>query len=83
MYCLCVQRIGNEAHDVASELEKIDMPTGRKAVKEMDINKAHGLCHLGEKLLRVTFKALYVKLTGILKPCDGCCRANAKGQGCA
>ena len=35
MYCLRVQRIGNEAHDVASELEKIDIPTGRKAVKEM------------------------------------------------
>ena len=81
MYCLRVQRIGNEAHDVASELEKIDMPTGRKAVKEMDINKAHGLCHLGEKLLRVTFKALDVKLTGTLKPCDGCCRANAKAKG--
>ena len=81
MYCLCLQRIGNEAHDIASELEKREVPTRRKAVNEMDISKAHGLCHLGEKLRHVTFKALGVKLTSILKPCAGCCRANAKAKG--
>ena len=47
----------------------------------MDINVAHGYCHLGEKLLKTTFNELGVKLTGELKACDGCCRANAKAKG--
>ena len=46
----------------------------------MDINEAHGLCHLGEKLLRATFTALGTELTGQLRPCEGCCLANAKAK---
>ena len=67
-------------NDVASTKDS-SKTTKEKAPKNMDINTAHGLCHLGEKLLRLTYKNLNVKLTGTLLPCDGCCRANAKAKG--
>ena len=48
--------------------------------KSLDINVVHGLCYLGEKLLRVMFNFLGIKITGNLLLCDGCCRANAKAE---
>ena len=77
MYVLKVQRARNEEAnnvDGAKETKKIEMPN------VMDINDAHGLCHLGEKLLRTTFSALGTKLTGKLRPCEGCCLANARAK---
>ena len=80
MYYLHGKRVGHELHDVASSGTE-NLTTEEKALKSMDINKAHGLCHLGKKLLRITYKNLNMKLTGTLLPCDGCCRANAKAKG--
>ena len=48
--------------------------------KSMDIHDAHGLNHLGEKLLQIMFNDLGVKLTGKLKSCDRCCRSNTKAK---
>ena len=39
---------------------------------EMDINVLHMYSHLGEKLLRTTYNALSIKLTGTLHVCHGC-----------
>ena len=78
MYVLKGTRIGvEEANNVKTDTpnEKI-----KRMPISMDINTAHSLCHLGEKLLRVTFSELGVKLTGQLKPCEGCCRANARAK---
>ena len=38
----------------------------------------HRYSHLGEKLLRTTYNAIGVKLTGTIKFCDGCARSKAK-----
>ena len=38
----------------------------------MDINVAHWYSNIGEKLLRLTYDALGVKLTGPLEVCDSC-----------
>ena len=46
----------------------------------MDINMVHGYSHLGEKLLRSTYNALGVKLTGILQSCGGCAQSKAKAR---
>ena len=67
-------------NDVASAKDS-SKTTEEKARKNVDINTVHGLFHLGEKLLRLTYKNLNVKLTDTLLPCDGCCRANAKAKG--
>ena len=84
MYYMRVKRITDESvNDVAeshaapstNDSTKIKMP------RMIDINIAHGLCHLGEKLLRATFNSFGVKLSGTLLPCNGCCRANAKAKG--
>ena len=80
MYYLRATREGHEVNDVANTSEETPS-TEQKVKRIMDINEAHGLCHLGEKLLRTTYKNLNVKLTGTLLPCDGCCRANAKAKG--
>ena len=83
MYVLKTTRVGTETfNDVAhgEKTEDVGVSTVPTLPKSMDINEAHGLCHLGEKLLRITFNALGVKLTGKLKACDGCCRANAKAK---
>ena len=45
---------------------------------EMDINVVHRYSHLGEKLLRTTYKTLSVKLTGTLQVCGGCVRSKVK-----
>ena len=61
MYVLEATRIVYETvnevtHDGTSEdVRASTMPT---LPKSMDINDAHGLCHLGEKLLRITFNDL-------------------------
>ena len=44
----------------------------------MDINVVHQYSHIGEKLLRLTYVALGVNLTGMLQVCDGCARSKAK-----
>ena len=36
--------------------------------------------HLGETLLRITYKDLRVKLTGALQVCDGCDRSKEKAR---
>ena len=82
MYCLNAKRIVSESINDVGTAESTEEPSKEKSLpKTLDINVAHGFCHLGEKLLRVTFNALGVKLTGNLVPCDGCCRANAKAKG--
>ena len=47
---------------------------------EIDINVVHMYSHLGEKLLRTTYNALGVKLTGTLQVCDGCARSKPKSR---
>ena len=42
---------------------------------EMDINVIHQYSYLGAKLLRITYNALGVKLTGTLQVCDVCARS--------
>jgi hypothetical protein len=52
-----------------------------KMPKTSDINQAHDVCgHKGEALLRKTYKRLDVKLTGVLKSCEGCGFAKAKAK---
>ena len=76
MYCVKVKRIfGTEECSYETDSTELKLPT------YMDINTAHGYCHLGERLLKTTFCELGVKLTGMLKACDGCCCANAKAKG--
>ena len=79
-----VKRITDEsANDVAESHAAPPTKTSTeiKMPRVIDINVAHGLCHLGEKLLRATFNSFGVKLFGTLLPCDGCCRENAKAKG--
>ena len=78
MYVLKGTRIGTEEVNQVQNVPKTGKTT--KMPESVDINDAHALCHLGEKLLRTTFKGLGIKLTGELKPCEGCCRANAKAK---
>ena len=40
----------------------------------------HGYSHLGEKLLRITYNDLGVKLTGTLQFCGGCALSKAKSR---
>ena len=40
----------------------------------------HGYSHIEEKLLRITYNALGVKLTGTLQFCGGCARSKAKAR---
>ena len=76
MYCVKVKRIfGTEECSYETDSTEFKLPT------YIDINTAHGYCHLGERLLNTTFRELGVKLTGTLKACNGCCRANAKAKG--
>ncbi len=52
-----------------------------KMPKTVDINVAHDVCgHKGEALLKKTYKALGVTLTGTLKACEGCGFAKAKAK---
>jgi hypothetical protein len=52
-----------------------------KMPKTVDINHAHDVCgHKEEALLRKTFKQLGVKLTGDMKPCEGCGYSKAKAK---
>ena len=44
----------------------------------MGINVAQQCSHIGEKLLRLTYDDLGVKLTGTLEVCDRCARLKAK-----
>ena len=46
----------------------------------MDVNGVHRYSHLGKKLLRITYKALGVKLTCTPKVCDGCARSKSKSR---
>ena len=48
----------------------------------MDINEAHRkMSHVGETILRLTFKHVFeMKLTGELRPCDGCMKAKARAK---
>ena len=46
----------------------------------MEINVVHRYSHLGEKLLRATYNAISVKLTGPLHVFDGCTRSKAKSR---
>lgn len=81
MYVLQAIRISDETvNDVThnGESEDVGASTMHTLLKSMDINDAHGLCHLGEKLLRIILNGLGVKLTGKLKTYEGCCRVNAK-----
>jgi hypothetical protein len=57
----------------------------KKVVEKMpetvDLNEAHDVCgHKGESLLRKTHKRLGVKLTGALKPCEGCGHTKARAK---
>ena len=79
-----VKRITDEsANDVAEyhSAPPTKTSTEIKMPRVIDINVAHGLCHLREKLMRATFNSFGVKLSGTLLPCDGCCRTNAKAKG--
>jgi hypothetical protein len=52
-----------------------------KMPKTIDIYQAHNVCgHKGEALLRKTYKRLDVKLTRVLKSCEGCGFAKAKAK---
>ena len=76
MYMMETTRVIDESSnnvDAERKTEDVGDSTMATLPKSMDINDAHGLCHLGEKLLRITFTALGIKLTGKLKACDGCC----------
>ena len=44
----------------------------------MDTKVVHRYSHLGENLLRITYNALGVKLTGTLQVLDGCEKTKAK-----
>ena len=44
----------------------------------MDINLVHRYSQLGEKLLRLTYDALGLNLTGTLQVCDSCARSKTK-----
>ena len=46
----------------------------------MNINVVHGYSHMGEKLLRITYNALGVKLTGTIQIFGGCARSKAKSR---
>ena len=46
----------------------------------MDINVVHRYSHLGEKLLRINYNALGVKLTGALQVCDVYARSKVKSH---
>ena len=46
----------------------------------MDTNVVHRYSHLGEKLLRTTYNAPGVKLTGKLQVCNGCARSKANSR---
>lgn len=67
MYYLRAKRVGHEVNDVASASENTTN-ADTKVLKSIDINAAHGLCHLGEKLLQIMKINLNVKLTGTLLP---------------
>ena len=48
---------------------------------EMDINVVHWYySHLVEKLLRITYSDLGVKLTSTLQVCDGCASSKSKAR---
>ena len=44
----------------------------------MDITVAHQYSHLGENLMRLTYDALGIKVTGVLEVYDGCARSKTK-----
>ena len=44
----------------------------------MDINVVHRYSHIKEKLFRINYYPLRVKLTGTLQVCGGCARSKAK-----
>ena len=46
--------------------------------RKMDTNMVHRYSNLREKLLRITYNDLGVKLTGTLQACDGCTRPKEK-----
>ena len=48
---------------------------------EMGINVVHQYSHLEEKMLRITYNTMGVKLTGTLQVCDGCSRS--KSEACS
>jgi hypothetical protein len=51
----------------------------KKPPSSIDINEAHDkMGHFGEAMLRKTYKDMGMKLSGTLKPCDGCLRAKAQ-----
>ena len=54
--------------------EKEDSQRKVRLPSEVDINVVHKYSHLIEKLLRQTYDALGIKLTGKLQVCDGCSR---------
>ena len=75
-----IDATANAVTDATDSTRATEFNEAIKLPKMIDVNVAHGLCHLGEKLLRITFKSMGIKLAGVLKPCDGCCRANAKAR---
>ena len=46
----------------------------------MDINVVYWYSHLGEKLLRLTYDALGVHMTGTIEVFGGCARSKAKAH---
>ena len=46
--------------------------------QEMYIHMVHWYSHLGEKLLRLIYDAMGVKLTVMLEVCDGCAISKVK-----
>ena len=80
MYILEAKRIGKATtNDVGHSVggnEATEFNEKMKLPKSMDINVAHGLCHLGEKLLRVTFSSMGIRLTGKLNACTAAPKPN-------
>ena len=46
----------------------------------MEIDVVHRYSHMGEKLLRITYNALGVKLIVTLQVCNGCAQSKAKAR---
>ena len=61
----------NDGNDDGND-EKQEWRKKSGLTSEMDIHVVYGYSHLGEKLLRITYNALGVKLTGTIQFCGGC-----------
>ena len=66
--CVVSEIVNEVAHNGKSkDIGASTMPT---ILKSIESDGAHGLCHLGEKPLKITFNVLGVKLTEKLKACE-------------